>query len=743
MSDENLDKTFVERSPASLGSPAFPIGGGHGIPLPNSHPIIGQTRFGSSVVTEIIGEGGMATVYKVWNERLEVFRAIKLLSHESFSARFETEAKITAKLHHDGIVEIHNIGEWNGLPYMEMEFVDGSDLQKTIAERGRLPEIVCIAIATLVAEALAHAHTKTFTLVGKQYCGIIHRDLKPANIMISTHGNVKLTDFGIARPAEASLHTIEGNIAGTMCYLSPEQMDGGEVDNRSDIYSFGTVLYEMVTGAKTFPQGSITELMKQRSANKFKSPDEYGFPINADLVRIILRCLKQAPTRRYQHTQDLVNDLQDLIEAQTKQTPKSILKNYCEGTENTVYTDPGQPKTRWLLDKLKMPGASAKSKTPEPAEKTETAELPDEQIPYVPVDEPIVAEPAETPKITEKPDKQNSLRTPSKPIAAKPVKKTKKMTIADKPKKATPVEKRKRVKTLDWPAVAEKLKSAWRSTISTKSRRTTLVFSLLLLTAFALSYITIRIITPKSSAEKSVTAKTWISAAATSDSAAVTKSMSADTTTATPQKAPPVVTAAPPPPTPVATPQPLRTHKVDTVATNTKTEQEHLREAISASNAKKWDQAIEILEQGGVYKELEYQRTLYLLNAYLESRQLDKAQVILDTTSFTLAQDAYFHLCTGKYWHYRGAPDKAIGYFESSLLRTSVIENANIFPYAALYFIADIKNERFKVTPSAFNRSAALEAWRDVQAAFASKPNDTRAKRAEREISVLSTGQSR
>jgi len=357
MDNRELDKNSAARPPAGPVPPVFANGGGSSSQAP-SYPIVGQTRLGSGLVTDIIGKGGMATVYRVWNEGLEVFRAVKLLSREACSARFETEAKITAKLHHEGIVEIHNIGEWNGLLYMEMEFVDGSDLQRVLAAHGRLPEVVCVAIAALAAEALAHAHTKTFTLVGKQYCGVIHRDLKPANIMISRQGAIKLTDFGIARPAEASIHTVDGNIAGTMQYLSPEQMDGGEVDNRSDIYSFGATLYEMVTGAKTFPQEAITELIIQKASNNFKSLDEYDIPINPELKRIIHRCLSLAPAERYQRTQDLLSDLQQLGGSLTQQMPKDILKGYFGGAASAVDTDSGKTKTGWIPSKQTPSGAS-------------------------------------------------------------------------------------------------------------------------------------------------------------------------------------------------------------------------------------------------------------------------------------------------------------------------------------------------------------------------------------------------
>jgi len=705
MSNDELDKTFVERS---LNVPVPAAYGGVSAPQSSVRPVIGQTRLGSCVVTEIIGEGGMANVYKVWNERLEVYRAVKMLSQEASSARFETEAKITAKLHHKGIVEIHNIGEWNGLPYMEMEFVDGSDLQRILAERGRLPEIVCIAIAAVVAQALSHAHTKTFTLVGKQYCGIIHRDLKPANIMVSRQGAVKLTDFGIARPTQASLHTVDGNIAGTMHYLSPEQMDGGVVDNRSDIYSFGAILYEIITGVKTFPQESITELMKQKSVNKFKPLSEYGIQINAGFAKIILRCLKHDPAKRYQSTLDLAGDLQKLNDSMTNQTPESVLENYFNGTINTVYAGSGKTKTRWFKSKTKI------LSTPD---KLKTAGLTVEQELLETQDFPKAAEQSETPKTAVTSYK---LKTAELPAGQRP----------------------------SW-----KPKPAWKSIISTNPQRMIFIVPLLLLTLFSLSYITIRIVTAKSSSAKSSQAKTFISADAALDpaAAAVTEPVPGDTTASTqntelntgttpPNVSSVAMTAAPPPARSAAapsTPAAVRPSKPAAATPEPKSENEHLRDAIAASNARQWDRAVEILVQDGVYRTRNNHRTLYLFNAYVESWQFDKAKAIMDTASLVITQDAYFLLSTGKYWHYRGNSSKAIEYFESSLYNTSIAGTENLLPFAALFFIADIKHQRFKAAPSASNKSAALEAWNEVRKAFASRPNDSRAKRAEREISAL------
>jgi tetratricopeptide (TPR) repeat protein len=614
--------------------------------------------------------------------------------------------------------------------------------------------------------------------------------------MISTNGTVKLTDFGIARPAEASLHTMEGNIAGTMHYLSPEQMDGGKVDNRSDIYSFGTILYEMLTGVKTFPQGSITELMKQKSLNKFKSLNEFGFSINADLVKIILRCLKLTPDKRYQHTQDLVNDLHKLNESLTKLTPKNILKNYYDGIKTVINTDSGKSKTRRFFDILRMPITPDKPKTPESTEMPEPEDINDEQasavipdeskietpvetaktaepafepVPLAIPDNPTATEPAVKPAAVEPSEKPTPVKTPDKPIAAKPLERPQKVNCSAEP---APPKKQAAVKASYLSAIAEKLKRAGKSTaaaVSTKSRqmiitvsqwkqaiskrslRAILIASLLLLTVSLLSYITITIIMAASAQMD-----TSISAAAAADTTAEVEVLAdtvpppqAKTTVraASPSKVAATVpattesTRAAPVPAvtdssvsdTAVTPSPI----ADARITNTKIEIQYFNEAIAAGIAKQWDKAIEILEQDGKFTHINSLRTLGLFNAYIESQKFDKAQAIMDTTSLT--QDAYFLMCAGKFWYYQKNHDKAERYFESSLTGKSVMNTRNVLPSAALFFIADIRHARFKTTPTPSNRSAALEAWRKVRSAYTTTPNDPRAKRAEREISELST----
>jgi serine/threonine protein kinase len=273
----------------------------------------------------------MAKVYKIWNEKLEVFRAVKILlptQQADLKSRFETEAKITAKLHHPNIVEIYSVGEWNSLPYLEMEFIDGVSLETLIGKHGKLPNPVCSAIAILIARALEYAHSQEFLIYGKTYKGVIHRDLKPANIMIPTIGDVRLMDFGIARPTEASLHTVEGNIVGTMQYLSPEQMDGVDIDARTDIYSFGAILYEMLTGTKTFPQDTITNLMKKKIMNEYRKFSEFHFHVSPHLARISQKCLQIDKNDRYPNMEALIEELEVAHKSLTSEAPVKILKKY-------------------------------------------------------------------------------------------------------------------------------------------------------------------------------------------------------------------------------------------------------------------------------------------------------------------------------------------------------------------------------------------------------------------------------
>jgi hypothetical protein len=290
-----------------------------------------EENLGSGVIRGILGVGGMATVYEIWNSQLEMSRAVKLLhpNHtEETRQRFQTEIKITAKLHHPNIIEIHAVGQWNGLPYIEMERIDGVTLEQLLSINGALPIEVCTSIAIMIGRALRFAHNQEYVIYGKNYHGVIHRDLKPSNVMIARNGAVKLMDFGIARPTDASIHTTDGSILGTMQYLSPEQLEGKESDVRADIYSLGALLYELITGVKAFPELNVSKLMISKIKNYYKEVNRYQVKVPFKLRRLVHCCLVHDRTRRIQNATDFLSKLSSIHKSLTPKTPESILTQF-------------------------------------------------------------------------------------------------------------------------------------------------------------------------------------------------------------------------------------------------------------------------------------------------------------------------------------------------------------------------------------------------------------------------------
>ena len=271
-----------------------------------------------------LGEGGMGIVYKARDTHLDRFVAIKVLPRESLSdpelkRRFTQEAKAASALNHPAIVTIHDITHADGTDFIAMEYVQGKTLADLIGRKGlRLKDTLTYAIQAAGALAKAHA------------VGIVHRDLKPSNIMVTDDGLVKILDFGVAKLTTSNdldgdqwasaqtmtghdrLETTAGRIVGTAAYMSPEQAEGKKVDARSDIFSFGAVLYEMVTGTRAF-QGTSSVLTLAAVVNAEPTPpSQLTKDLPRELERIILRCLRKDPARRVQVMADLVVDLEEL-----------------------------------------------------------------------------------------------------------------------------------------------------------------------------------------------------------------------------------------------------------------------------------------------------------------------------------------------------------------------------------------------------------------------------------------------
>ena len=251
-----------------------------------------------------IGAGGMSDVYKAKDAKLGRNVAIKVLKKEfsedgTFVTKFRTEAQAAAALEHPNIVNIYDVGCENGNYYIVMEYVEGITLKTYIEKKGKLSFKETLSIAIQVARGIQAAHAK----------GIIHRDIKPQNIIISTEGKVKVTDFGIARAASTNTNTINSDVMGSVHYISPEQARNGYVSERSDIYSLGIVMYEMVTGRVPFDGDSTVAVAIQHLQDEMVAPSAYAEDLPISLEKIILKCTQKSPDRRYQSMDDLLIDL--------------------------------------------------------------------------------------------------------------------------------------------------------------------------------------------------------------------------------------------------------------------------------------------------------------------------------------------------------------------------------------------------------------------------------------------------
>ena len=253
-------------------------------------------------ILEQIGTGGMSDVYKAKCHKLNRYVAIKVLKKEFsedrvFVSKFRAEAQSAAGLAHPNIVNVYDVGDEDGIYYIVMELVEGITLKKYIEKRGRIPYKEAVSIAIQVAKGMEAAHSHH----------IIHRDIKPQNIIISKDGKVKVTDFGIAKAATSS--TINSSAMGSVHYISPEQARGGYSDERSDIYSFGVTLFEMVTGIVPFDGDSTVSVAVRHIQEEIPVPSTVAENIPVSIDKIILKCTQKKTERRYQTVSELMADL--------------------------------------------------------------------------------------------------------------------------------------------------------------------------------------------------------------------------------------------------------------------------------------------------------------------------------------------------------------------------------------------------------------------------------------------------
>ena len=285
---------------------------------PREELTTGSTFAGRYQIIEELGKGGMGRVYKTHDNEIQEKVALKLLKPEIASdartvERFRNEIRLARKIAHRNVCRMYDLGEERGNRFITMEYVDGEDLKSTIRRIGRLPIGKSIAIVSQICEGLEEAHR----------LGVVHRDLKPGNIMLDRDGNARIMDFGIARSLKTKGITGAGIMIGTPEYMSPEQVDGKETDPRSDIYSLGVILYEMVTGQMLFEGDSPFTVGMKHKGEEPKNPQDINPQIPADLNALILKCLEKDKNNRYPGAGELRSALED-IEKGMPTTEKTV-----------------------------------------------------------------------------------------------------------------------------------------------------------------------------------------------------------------------------------------------------------------------------------------------------------------------------------------------------------------------------------------------------------------------------------
>ena len=270
---------------------------------------LGTMLSGRYEVLKRVGSGGMADVYMAKDHKLNRNVAVKVLKSEyvedeKFLKKFETEAQAVARLSHPNIVNIYDVGIEDGINYIVMELAEGITLKEYIRKKGYLSPKETVEISTQIASAISHAHKNH----------IIHRDIKPQNILVSDTGIIKVTDFGIAKATSSNTVTSTATAMGSVHYISPEQAKGRFCDEKSDIYSLGITMYEMVTGHVPFDHENGVTIALMHLQNEITPPSQIRDGIPGSLEKIILKCTMKKPEERYQTADDLIADLRLVFE---------------------------------------------------------------------------------------------------------------------------------------------------------------------------------------------------------------------------------------------------------------------------------------------------------------------------------------------------------------------------------------------------------------------------------------------
>lgn len=288
-------------------------------------------------ILELIGQGGMACVYKAHDLRLDRFVAVKVLKaefmdNEQFLKKFLREAQADAKLAHPNIVNVYDVGSENGTYYIVMEYIDGKTLKDYIRAQKRIPPEECAELCVQIADALRHAHENN----------IIHRDIKPHNILMTSGKIPKVADFGIARAITSSTITATQEALGSVHYISPEQARGGFLDERSDLYSFGIMMYEMLTGELPYEGETPVAVALQHVQNDVPSPKNKVKGLPDNICQVVLNLTRRKPDDRYQNAQEVIDDLNKII-----QEPSSVIApTYSAAAEDALRKKVKPERTR-------------------------------------------------------------------------------------------------------------------------------------------------------------------------------------------------------------------------------------------------------------------------------------------------------------------------------------------------------------------------------------------------------------
>jgi len=255
-------------------------------------------------IQSVVGVGGMSVVYKAIDLTNNETVAVKVLKHEflndsQFRSRFKTESTVIKMLSHPNIVKIYNVGFNDDLYYIVMEYIDGITLKQYIEQQGKLTWRETLNFITQILSALKHAHER----------GIIHRDIKPQNIMLLSDGSIKVTDFGIARISNHQTNTLTDRAIGSVHYISPEQVNGDKTDERSDLYSVGIMMYEMITGTVPFDAENPVSVALMQLQNVPKRPKDLTEDLPYGLEEIILKAMSKNPDNRFQSAEQFLKHI--------------------------------------------------------------------------------------------------------------------------------------------------------------------------------------------------------------------------------------------------------------------------------------------------------------------------------------------------------------------------------------------------------------------------------------------------